>query len=197
MTPVAASQYLFAFPQPPPGIVRLAWAPEHDIRDVRFVGVRLKPCGYGAQTLTVDSLILVGADFASAPALLVYLGDALEARFGVRALSSLTTAQKALDTDGDGMTDLDEILTGTNPDNVNSIFAAQVVGASAAGVTIRWPCLEGAVYTVSRTSNLIAGTFIALSNGYRLTATSTGYMEFVDTTAQADGGPYFYRIVKE
>ena len=34
VTPVAASQYLFAFPQPPPGLVRLAWAPGHDLRDM-------------------------------------------------------------------------------------------------------------------------------------------------------------------
>lgn len=170
----------------------------NDIRNVQFVGVKLIPAGIGAQTFEIRSFILVGPDFASAPALLVLIGDALKERFGVRSISLLTAEQKAQDLDKDGVTDLDEILTGTNPDNPNSVFAAEIVGVSAQGVKIRWPCVEGNVYTVSRTSDLVAKTgFEALMQGYRLTATSTGYMEFTDTTTETDGGPYFYRIVKE
>jgi hypothetical protein len=169
----------------------------NDIRNVRYVGVRLTVGDTNAQACIVDSFVLVGPNFASAPAYLVNLGDALEARFGVRTYSALTVAQKALDTDKDGMTDVNEILTGTNPDDRNSIFAAQVVASKAQGITIRWPSVEGGVYTVSRTSDLVAGVFTTIPQGYRLTATSSGYMEFTDTTANSDGGPYFYRVVKE
>lgn len=171
------------------------WA--QDIKNVEFAGVRIIPGGVGAQTFSVDSFILIGQGFATAPAMLVALGDALEARFGVRNLSELTSGQKTQDLDGDGMRDVDEILAGTNPDDRNSVFAAQVVTITPQGVTIKWPCVEGGVYTVSRTSNLVDGQFTALPTGYRLTATSSGYMEFTDTTAGVDGGPYFYRIVKE
>jgi hypothetical protein len=169
----------------------------NDIRSVRFAGVRLSAGSTNAESYTIDTFILVGPNFASAPAHLVFLGDALEARFGVRTYGALTTAQKALDADGDGMTDINEILTGTNPDDRNSIFAAQVVASKAKGITICWPAVEGGVYTVSRTSDLIKGVFTAVPQGYRLTATSTGYMEFTDTTVGSDGGPYFYRVTKE
>jgi hypothetical protein len=169
----------------------------NDVRAVKFAGVRLMQRGTNAQLYDVGSFILVGPNFASAPALLVSIGDALKARFGVRSIGLLTAEQKAQDADKDGMTDLDEILTGTNPNDANSVFAAKVVETSAAGVTIRWPCVEGSVYTVSRTSDLVAGSFAALPLAYHLTATSSGYMTFTDGTAKVDGGPYFYRVVKE
>ncbi|MCZ7636016.1 MAG: hypothetical protein M5U12_08245 [Verrucomicrobia bacterium] len=34
VTPTAASQYLFTFPQPAPGIVNVTWASSHDIQDL-------------------------------------------------------------------------------------------------------------------------------------------------------------------
>lgn len=173
----------------------MVWS--NDIRNVKYVGVRLLPRSPDAMSFLVDSFILVGSSFASAPGLLVSLGDTLQARFGVRSYSELTAAQKALDSDGDGMTDVNEILTGTNPDDRGSVFAAEVVASKASGITIRWPCMEGCVYTISRASDLVAGNFAALPAGTRLTATSSGYMEFTDVTANSEGGPYFYRIAKE
>jgi hypothetical protein len=169
----------------------------NDIRHVTFAGVRLIPIGTAAQKFDICSFILVGSDFASAPALLVSLGDAYRARFGIRDFASLTAAQRVVDADGDGITDVGEILTGTNPDDPNSVFAAQVVAVTAEGVTIKWPSVEGAVYTVARTPDLVGGSFSALVQGYRLTAKSTGFMEFTDTTAKLGSGPYFYRVVKE
>ena len=167
------------------------------LRSVNYVGIAVDRTGQASQTITVDSFILAGVGFVTPPAMLLAFGDALEARFGVRNYSDLTAAQKALDTDKDGMTDVDEILAGTNPDNKNSVFAANVVKTTAEGVTIRWSCVNGGVYTLSRTSDLVGSAFAALPAGYRLTATQDGYMEFTDKTVKANAGPYFYRIVKE
>ena len=172
-----------------------AWS--NGIRNVKYVGVRLLPRSPEAMSFVVDSFILAGASYVSSPGLLVLLGDALQSRFGVRNYSELTAAQKALDSDGDGMTDVNEILTGTNPDDRGSVFAAEVVASKAMGITIQWPCMEGCVYTVSRASDLVLGNFVALPDGTRLTATSSGYMEFTDVTANSEGGPYFYRVTKE
>jgi hypothetical protein len=164
---------------------------------VSYVGLLIERSGFANQIVTVDSFILAGTGFITPPANLLSFGDALEARFGVRSYGDLTAAQKAQDADKDGMTDVDEILAGTNPDNKNSVFAATVVSTSSSGVTIRWPCVNGGVYTVSRSRDLVSGTFSALADGYRLTASQDGYMEYTDRAVQANGGPYFYRIVRE
>jgi hypothetical protein len=164
---------------------------------VSYVGLIIERNGFSNQVATVDSFILAGNGFVTPPTALLALGDALDARFGVRNYGDLSAAQKALDTDKDGMTDVNEILAGTNPDNPNSIFAASIVAVKSLGVTLEWPCVNGGVYTVSRCSDLVVGSFRVLVDGYRLTATQDGTMTFTDKSATTDGGPYFYRIVKE
>jgi len=168
-----------------------------DLASVSYVGLAIGREGFSSQVATIDSFILAGTGFVTPPAVLLALGDALEARFGVRNFSDLTAAQKAQDADKDGMTDVNEILAGTDPDNKNSVFAATVAAIGPEGVTIQWPSVSGGVYTVSRCGDLVAGDFQALTAGYRLTATQDGTMSFTDKTAKTDGGPYFYRIVKE
>jgi hypothetical protein len=167
------------------------------IQSVSYVGVLVERSGFANQIVTVDSFILAGTGFITPPAHLLSFGDALEARFGVRNFKDLTASQKAQDLDGDGMKDVDEILAGTNPDNRNSVFAATVVSTTSSGVTIKWPSVSGGVYTVSRSRDLVGGVFGALADGYRLTATQDGFMEYTDRTVQANGGPYFYRVVRE
>ena len=167
------------------------------LTSVSHVGLIVDRWGQTNQTVTVDSFILAGTGFITPPASLLSFGDTLEARFGVRNYADLTAAQRALDTDSDGMKDVDEILAGTNPDNRNSVFAATVLGTTSSGVTIQWPCVNGGVYTVSRSRDLVSGTFGALQGGYRLASEHDGTMTYTDTTVQANGGPYFYRIVKE
>jgi len=168
-----------------------------DLASVSYVGLKIDRGGFSNQIATIDSFILAGTGFMTPPATLLSFGDALEAIFGKRNYSDLTAEQKAQDSDKDGMTDVNELLAGTDPNSPNSVFAVTVVRSSGSGVTIRWSCVNGGVYTVSRSTNLVVGTFIALGNGYRLTATQDGYMEYMDETVNADGGPYFYRIVKE
>ncbi|MGZ4964505.1 MAG: hypothetical protein ACXWC8_18265, partial [Limisphaerales bacterium] len=52
------------------------------------------------------------------------------------------------DTDGDGMTDLQEFLAGTNPTNNDSVLRCLAVTSSQGGATIYWSAVPGRTYRV-------------------------------------------------
>jgi len=115
----------------------------------------------------------------------------------VKSVDQLTNAQKKQDLDGDGMTDLTEILSENDPDFAKSIFAAEILPTDGTdGITIKWACVKGAKYTVFRSQNLTGGEFHALTQATDLLASSTGYMTYKDTSATGNG-PYFYKIMKK
>lgn len=166
-----------------------------DIRQVLYIGVSFSQGGLETETYTVAHLKLVGDEGFSIPqGALTPWQVTLLRRFGVTRVEELTEAQKRQDADGDGMTDVNEILAETNPDDPASVFWADIVEVSGEGILLRWQCVYGASYSVSRTTNLVEALFETIAE--ELQATVTGYMTYRDVTATGDV-PYFYKIRKK
>jgi len=167
-----------------------------DLQNVAMVGVRVFQSGYQAQSCMVGQFMLKDSiGFVTSPANLTDLQSLLLARFDVAGQDDLSAEQLAQDVDGDGMSDVNELLAGTNPDSASSVFAAEIIEDETVGtgITISWPCVIGARYTVLRCTNLLEGMQNLVVG---LVATESGTMTYHDATAAGEG-PYFYRIRKD
>ena len=166
-----------------------------DLRNVGTIGITLSQGGTEAQSYTISDFMLVDLyGGTSRPGVLSPLEQALLDAFGVKDIALLTGAQLARDVDGDGMPDIIEIRSEHETGFANTIFVAEILAVDEEGVTIRWPCVKDAEYTVFRAKSLFS-QFSTVGGAVRLKATETGYMTYKDTTA-AGAGPYFYRILK-
>lgn len=96
-----------------------------------------------------------------------------------------------LDSDGDGMSDRDEAMAGTDPKDANSVFKAStdVLPASGGGLVIQWSSVAGRNYSILRTTDLAQG-FTRLSGSLVATPPANAFTDATATTS----GPYFYRI---
>jgi len=93
------------------------------------------------------------------------------------------------DTDHDGMTNLQEMMAGTDPNDPTSSFAFIDVRAASGGVEIRWSSIAGHAYTLQRSRDLLTG-FVDLRTGIAATAPINSYL---DTHAPA-ASQSFYRL---
>lgn len=166
-----------------------------DLQGVEVIGVRLTQPAREGMSYTVSAFTISGTTFTSSPATLTALENALQDKFGVISLDALTDAQKAADSDGDGMTDLEAVLSENDETYANSIFMAEIIGVTDAGILIKWPCVVGSHYTVIRADNLMS-PFEDLAGAISLPADKTGFMTYLDVSAVGDG-PYFYKIRRE
>ena len=92
------------------------------------------------------------------------------------------------DSDGDGVTNLDEYYTETDPNDGSDYFHAEIT-VQADGILISWNGPSDEPYTVWRTADVTVGAFDELTNSYVST-------EYLDETGTVDG-PYFYRVEME
>ena len=76
------------------------------------------------------------------------MSDIWELVYGAQSLNPQA------DTDGDGMTNLQESQAGTNPFSPASRFAVTRVDPVTGGVTVHWPSVTGKVYHVYSSGNL-------------------------------------------
>ncbi len=79
------------------------------------------------------------------------------------------------DTDGDGLTGLEEYLTGTDPTDPASVFALRASGMTAEGMVVSWPSVEGALYDLSSKSNLMVTGWTPVATGLTGLAVETSY----------------------
>ena len=81
----------------------------------------------------------------------------------------LTAAQVTFydpgDDDGDGQTNLDEIIAGTDPLNPNSRLHFEKILPTLNGITLTWTAVSGKTYTVEARQNLFSGTWDILATG--------------------------------
>lgn len=94
------------------------------------------------------------------------------------------------DPDGDGASNLNEMLAGTNPLNAASVFRfTAITPAIAGGIQVSWWSEPGKTYRVFRSSTLLSG-FVDLGPVVPSTPPVSTYL---DATATGTG-PYFYVI---
>ncbi len=157
------------------------------MKNIAMVAMVVRPGSDSAERYSIRDFQLVG-DAGATPATL----SPLEAYFGVSSVDELSAAQLAQDSDGDGMSDIDEIIAGMDPLSAASVLAVQITPVEG-GVEVAWPVVLGGVYGVVRSEQLTSG-FTLVTGG--LTANATGAMTYQDTSGE-DGKAYFYRVVKQ
>lgn len=94
------------------------------------------------------------------------------------------------DPDGDGMDNLGEFRSGTNPQNDKSVFEIGIAENAAGGPRLSWSSVAGINYILSRSQNLHTG-FQDLAVNVAATPPVNNYQDGTATGA----GPYFYRVM--
>ena len=132
---------------------------------------------------TVNQLPITDADSDGIP-------DAWE---NANGLNPNLATDAALDTDGDGQTNLAEYFAGTNPRFSGDAFrAAPMVPFGSGGPVIRFVAVAGKTYTVQYKTTLTDATWVRVSDISAQAA--TGIVEVPDPSG-ASAGQRFYRIV--
>jgi hypothetical protein len=111
-------------------------------------------------------------------------------------LDAHNPADAALDNDSDGLSNLAEYRTGTDPnDRCSYLRIASISVAGANGVQVAWGSTANHLYSIQRSADLEAGNggFATLSQHILATAPENVYW---DATA-TNSGPYFYRVKVE
>jgi len=126
---------------------------------------------YGPYTVTVDG---AAADYDAWAAGIDWNGAA---------------AGRDDDPDGDGLSNVEEFLAGTDPLDANSVLKITGIRPVANGVEIRWASAAGKVYTVEHAQTL-GGPWLPVKSGIVAEGEASRF-----TLPGADGG--FFRIVLE
>lgn len=161
------------------------WA--SDLSAVQAMILRIDPAGSAAQSYSISDFQLVGPGGVSEAANLT----PLQAYFGVSSIQDMTPEMYSRDSDGDGMSDYNEILAGMDPHSAASVFAAAMIQEGAVN-RINWTGVLGQRYGVMRSNDLKNG-FDLIASG--LECRATGSMVFEDNSP-VQGMPNFYKVVK-
>jgi Tol biopolymer transport system component len=92
------------------------------------------------------------------------------------------------DADGDGLTNLQEFLTGTDPTDPNSFLHIEASLPAGPNVLLSWPAVSGKLYQIQYKNSLLDPAWLNLGNA--LVATGQGSLSVPITQSAA-----FYRVV--
>jgi hypothetical protein len=106
-----------------------------------------------------------------------------------------TGANPEDDADGDGVSNLDEYLAGTDPIDPDSLFAIVTVAFGPEGNTIQWSSIEGRAYRILRADTLSpdGSGFEIIQYGVAATPPLNTFLD----DSPISGGPRFYRLQLE
>ena len=94
------------------------------------------------------------------------------------------------DDDGDGQTNSDELIAGTDPLNANSRFEIETIVATPNETTLTWTAVPGRTYTVEACEDLSSGDWLPIPNATDLT--NGPYIDSVTSPSRR-----FYRLIVE
>ncbi|MEY2439078.1 MAG: serine protease, partial [Verrucomicrobiota bacterium] len=100
-------------------------------------------------------------------------------------------ADAGLDTDGDGMTNLQEYKAGTDPRSNTSVLQIRSVEKSGGDIVVTFPSVLGKAYTIEQSSNLDGPWYPLTEN---LSGTG-GLLSISDVEAADENQRRFYRAI--
>ena len=114
----------------------------------------------------------------------------------LRYFGSITGCDAHADSDGDGLSNFQEYLLGTNPRSAASRFRIEAVGGGSNGLGITWSSVGGKRYQVDLATNLLdAQPFQPLSLVTDTNLPAIGALQnYTDTNAPPTPTPRFYKV---
>jgi hypothetical protein len=94
------------------------------------------------------------------------------------------------DTDGDGMSDGQEVIAGTDPNDPSSVFQITSIQFADGTITLTWPSATGKSYSVYGTTDLSWNDFTTLTNGVAATPPTNSFAD----VPPASLPNFFYRV---
>ena len=136
------------------------------------------------------SFAAMGIDTAVTNYYTFRIDNALETTWATNSVSFILNT--GLDSDEDGMTDVDENIAGTNPNDPNSFLGLNIARGGAANQRdLSFESVSGRTYRIERKDDLLNGSWVTVQSGL---VGNDGVINLVDTQAT----PYsVYRIVVE
>lgn len=112
--------------------------------------------------------------------------------FGGSGTTTNSQSCATCDPDGDGMSNLQEFLAGTDPTNPASVLKLQVTPVTSGGsVSLLWPAVPGKIYSVKYTQSLGAPSWLDAPGDVTLVGLQGSYLVFPALPAG------FYRVICE
>jgi hypothetical protein len=154
---------------------------------VHFDHASASPNGLAAMTASTTTGLITLADRSTSS-----FNDGIPDAWRLRYFGSIYNllSQASADADGDGASNWQEFVAGTDPTDSHSVLTVathQAAALQAQDCVVHWPSIAGKNYVIERSASVFAPNWIPVS-----TNTGTGSdMEFHDTSA---GTTRFYRV---
>ncbi len=123
-------------------------------------------------------------------------GDGLPDLWQIQYFGSPTAANAGpnVDPDGDGMSNLQEYLAGTDPTNGASLFHVTAVIEQGNNILVRWVCGGGRTNVLQAAASLPAGVYSNVSPNIVLVGSGLVSTNYVDTGAATNVPARVYRV---
>jgi hypothetical protein len=116
-----------------------------------------------------------------------------QAYFGGNGSTTNSKSCATCDPDGDGMSNLQEFLAGTNPTNPASAFRVTNVSQNGANIRVTWTSGAGKTNVLQAAPN-ISGTYSNVSPNIVLTGTGDSSTNYVDIGGATNSPGRYYRV---